>query len=99
MKLWQQKVFKSSDNHLIAERILSIFCHIIKGESLLPEKFTQQSKQKEKPPEKTPGTTSGGGGGSGGGMYSEIYRTPAPTTFGVQQPALEFNESHMQRVS
>lgn len=77
---------------MIAERILNIFCHIIKGESLLPEKFAQQTKRKEKNENKPTG-----GSNSGSGMYSEIYRTPAPTTFGVQQP--EVNESHVQRVS
>lgn len=132
MKLWHEKVFKSSENHVIGERVLSLFCYIIKGEALLPQKFSQQAKQKEKNEKISTGVASsssggvttsssiqnltgdgvlgvGGGGvtdntsvmvvgagGGRGGMYSEIYRTPAPTTFGVQQP--EVNEVHVQTV-
>jgi len=65
--------------------ILSIFCHIIKGEAQLPEKFLQSLKQQKSKTEKN-------------GLRTEIYRTPAPTTFGTQQPDV-VNELFVQQVS
>lgn len=86
MKLWEQKVFKNSDNYVVAERILSIFCHIIKGEAQLPEKFLQSATSK--PEEKTKKNS----------LLTEIYRTPAPTTFGTSQPLEIVNETFVQQV-
>ena len=87
MKLWEQRVFKNSDNHLVAERILSIFCHILKGESQLPEKFLQSAASK--------GTDEKS---KKNGLLTEIYRTPAPTTFGTQSTEI-VNETFVQQVS
>ncbi|XP_066927721.1 E3 ubiquitin-protein ligase HUWE1-like isoform X2 [Clytia hemisphaerica] len=86
MKLWDERVFKNSDNHLVAERILSIFCHILKGESQLPEKFLQSaaSKGADEKSKKN-------------GLLTEIYRTPAPTTFGTQSTAEIVNETFVQQ--
>ena len=85
MKLWEQKVFKNSDNHVVAERILSILCHIIKGESQLPEKFLQSASKTEEKTKKN-------------SLLTEIYRTPAPTTFGTSQQLEIVNETFVQQV-
>ena len=70
MILWKPDALKRcAEKHGIAEQMLSILCHIIKGEKQLLEKFNQQNKQKEKT-EKS--------------ALSEIQKTPAPTTFHIQ---------------
>ena len=46
MMLWDHKLLRSSNNE-IAEKVLSILCHIIKGEGTIREKIEKQSQKKQ----------------------------------------------------
>jgi len=46
MMLWDHKLLRSSSNE-IAEKVLSILCHIIKGEGTIREKIEKQSQKKQ----------------------------------------------------
>ena len=73
MLLWKHDILQHGDNTTIAERMLTILCHIMKGEKELKEKFNQQDKQKDKK----------------GKHLMEIQKTPAPTTFQIHQDAVD----------
>ena len=46
MMLWDHKILRSGSNN-IAEKVLSILCHIIKGEATIREKLEKQGEKKQ----------------------------------------------------
>ena len=71
--LWERKIYACSDNHSIAERIVSIMCHIISGEALLKEALALKMKPKDSKQKKS--------------STVEIQKTPTPSR--IQQVSEE----------
>ena len=46
MVLWDHKLLRNSNSN-IAEKVLSILCHIIKGEATVREKLEKQAEKKQ----------------------------------------------------
>ncbi|XP_065656940.1 E3 ubiquitin-protein ligase HUWE1 isoform X2 [Hydra vulgaris] len=63
--LWERKTYACSDNHSIADRIVSIMCHIISGEVILKETFALKVKPKDSKQKKS--------------STIDIQKTPTPS--------------------
>ena len=82
MMLWGHKILKYHGNRIV-DKMLSILCHIVKGESMVREKL--ETKSDSKPPEKKTELTSSSSSSSSTSAPASAPRQPDVNAVYVQQ--------------